>query len=127
MFVWFKWGTAIIDFQFTNAKLDDRQYLKEIMESKDKFLNSQTMFVADKGYQAKWLEELAKNTNNYLITGKKKSKNMKVLASQFDIHLLHTRARIEAVFSNLKQNCFLTSTRSRSVLGYLFNYVLSRL
>ncbi len=83
------------------------------------------MFVADKGYQAKWLDELAKETNNYLITGKKKSKNQKTLASQFDIYLLHTRARIESVFSNLKLNCFLTSTRSRSVLGYLFNYVLS--
>lgn len=115
--------SKVIDFQFSEAKLDDRQYLKEVM--KNNFFNSKTMFVADKGYQAKWLESLAKETGNYLITGKKRSKNMKVLASQFDIFLLHTRARIESVFSNLKLNCFLTNTRSSSVLGYLFNYVLS--
>jgi len=83
----------VLYFQFSNAKLDDRKYLEKIM--KTSFLNSETMFVADKGYQAKWLEELAKETGNYLLTGKKKSKNMKVLASQFDIYLLHIRARIE--------------------------------
>lgn len=113
----------VLDFQFSNAKLDDRQYLKEKMEIE--FFNTQTMFVADKGYQAQWLEGLAKETNNYLLTGKKKSKHMKTLASQFDIHLLHVRARIESLFSNLKQNCFLTNTRSKSILGYLFNYSLS--
>jgi hypothetical protein len=113
----------VLDFQFSNAKLDDRQYLKEKMEKE--FYDSKTMFVADKGYQAKWLEDLAQETNNYLLTGKKKSKQMKTLASQFDIYLLHVRARVESVFSNLKQNCFLTNTRSRSTLGYLFNYVLS--
>ena len=113
----------VIDFQFSNAKLDDRKYLENSM--KTKFLNSETMFVADKGYQARWLEELAKDTGNYLLTGKKKSKHMRILASQFDIYLLHIRARIESVFSDLKQNCFLTNTRSRSVLGYLFNYISS--
>jgi len=113
----------VIDFQFSSSKLDDRKYLEDIM--KTTFLNSQTMFVADKGYQAKWLEDLAKDTQNYLLTGKKKSKNMKTLASQFDIYLLRIRARIESIFSDLKQNCFLTSTRSRSPLGYLFNYVSS--
>lgn len=50
---------------------------------------------------------------------------MRILAIQFDIYLLHIRARIESVFSNLKQNCFLTNTISRSVLGYLFNYISS--
>jgi len=113
----------VLDFNFSNAKLDDRKYLERIM--KTSFLNSETMFVADKGYQAKWLEKLAKETGNYLLTGKKKSKNMRILASQFDIYLLHIRARIESVFSDLKLNCFLTNTRSRSVLGYLFNSVLS--
>lgn len=90
-----------------------------------KFLNSFSMFVADKGYQAIWLEKLAIETGNYLITGKKKSTKMRTLASQFDIFLIRTRARIESVFSNLKLNCFLANTRSRSVLGYAFNYVLS--
>jgi hypothetical protein len=109
----------------TNAKLDDRQVLKHVMETKHFFYNTGTMFVADKGYQAKWLEEVAKETGNYLLTGKKKSKNMRILASQFDIWLLHNRAKIETFFSNLKLNNFITSTRSRSPLGYLFTYVNS--
>jgi len=107
----------VLDFQFSSSKLDDRKYLESILQDEKKFLNSQIMFVADKGYQAAWLEQLAKETGNYLLTGKKKSKKMKVLASQWDIYLLHIRARIESMFSNLKQNCFLTNTRSRSVLA----------
>jgi hypothetical protein len=118
------WETAeVIDFKFSHSNFDDRQYLKDIINDKDKFFASQTLFVGDKGYQAKWLEVLAQETGNYLITGKKRSKNTNTLASTFDIYLLHTRARVETIFSNLKQNCFLTHTRSRSVLGYMFNYI----
>jgi hypothetical protein len=113
----------VIDFMFSNAKLDDRKYLEKIM--KQTFQNTNTMFVADKGYQAIWLEELAKETGNYLITGKRKSKYTNTLASWFDIYLLHIRARIETIFSNLKLNHYLTNTRSRSVLGYTFNYILA--
>jgi hypothetical protein len=113
----------VLHFRFSNSKLDDRKYLADIM--KTVFCNTHSMFVADKGYQAKWLEDLAKETGNCLLTGKKKTKNMKVLASQFDIYLLHIRARIESVFSDLKQNCFLGSTRLRSIVGYLFNYISS--
>jgi Transposase DDE domain len=118
-------NTRALFVTITNAKLDDRQILKTVLESDKLFRNSGTMFVADKGYQASWLEEVAYQTGNYLLTGKKKSKNMKILASQFDIWLLHNRARIETFFSNLKQNNFITSTRSRSPLGYLFTYVNS--
>lgn len=110
--------------QFSNAKLDDRQVLATVMRS-SVFRNSGTMFVADKGYLAKWLEDLAYETGNYLLTGKKTTKNMKVLASQFDIYLLHNRAKIETLFSRLKLNYFMSSTRSRSVLGYIFNYLNS--
>ena len=94
------------------------------MENKKLFYNTGTMFVADKGYQAKW-QEVARNTGNYLLTGKKKSKNMRIFASQFDIWLLHNRAKIETFFSNLKFNNFINPTRSRSPLGYLFTYVNS--
>lgn len=109
---------------FSNAKLDDRQVLAVVMKS-DIFRNSGTMFVADKGYLAKWLEDLAYETGNYLLTGKKTTKKMKVLASQFDIYLLHNRAKIETLFSRLKLNYFMASTRSRSPLGYIFNYLNS--
>jgi Transposase DDE domain len=114
-----------IYISITSAKLDDRQVLKHILESDKLFRNSGTMFVADKGYQAKWLEELAYTTGNYLLTGKKQSKNQRILASQFDIWLLHNRAKIETFFSNLKLNNFITSTRSRSPLGYIFTYITS--
>jgi hypothetical protein len=110
---------------FTKAKIDDRQVLKELMESDTLFKNTGTMFVADKGYQALWLEQLAYDTGNYLITGKRKSKNMKILASQFDIHLLHHRARVETPFSKLKGKYNMTLTKARSVFGYLFNYTFS--
>jgi Transposase DDE domain len=112
-----------LDIGFSKAKLDDRQYLSTKM--KTKYLNSQTLFVCDKGYQAKWLEDEAKLTDNYLLTGKKTTVNQKTLATEFDIFLLHNRAKIETLFSLLKCNYFMTSTRSRSVLGYLFSYVFS--
>jgi Transposase DDE domain len=110
---------------FTKAKVDDRQVLKQIMEDQELFRNTGTMFVADKGYQALWLEELAYDTGNYIITGKRKSKNMRILASQFDIHLLHNRARVETPFSKLKGKYNMTLTKARSVFGYLFNYTFS--
>jgi len=45
------WKTKeVLDFKFSNAKLDDRQYLKEILQDSNKFLNSETLFIADKGY-----------------------------------------------------------------------------
>ncbi|NJK71004.1 MAG: transposase [Thermales bacterium] len=115
----------IIDYEFSMANLDDRKYLASILTDESKFKNIGSLFVCDKGYQAKWLQELAIETNNYLLSGEKKSKNNKTLASLFDIHLLHVRARIESVFSTLKVNHNLTNTRSRSVLGYLFNYTLA--
>ena len=114
-----------IAVSFSKAKFDDRQFLKEVMEDSQLFKYSGTMFVADKGYQAKWLEELAYDTGNYLITGKRKSNNMKILASQFDIWLLHNRARVETPFSILKGKHNLTSTKARSVFGYIFNYLFS--
>ena len=110
---------------FTKAKIDDRQVLKQIMENRELFRNTGTMFVADKGYQALWLEELAYQTGNYLITGKRKSKTMRILASQFDIHLLHHRAKVETPFSKLKGKYNMTLTKARSVFGYLFNYTFS--
>jgi hypothetical protein len=96
---------------FTKSKIDDRQVLKELIEDRELFKDTGTMFVADKGYQALWLEELAYDTGNYLITGKRKSKNMKILASQFDIHLLHNRARVETPFSKLKGKYNMLSTQ----------------
>lgn len=110
---------------FTKSKVDDRQVLKQIMEDDSLFKGTGTMFVADKGYQTKWLEQLAYETDNYLITGKRKSKHMRILASQFDIHLLHNRARVETPFSKLKGKYNMTLTKGRSVFGYLFNYAFS--
>jgi Transposase DDE domain len=111
--------------KFTKAKVDDRQVMKEIMEDDDLFKESGTMFVADKGYQASWLEETAYNTGNYLLTGKRKSPKMRILASQFDIHLLHHRARVETPFSKLKGKYNITLTKARSEFGYIFNYIFS--
>jgi hypothetical protein len=107
----------------SKSNLDDRQFLRQLMTNPQLFKHTGTMFVADKGYQAKWLENVAKETGNYLLTGKKKSTTEHILASCLDIYLLHTRSRVETVFSNLKLNYNLTSTRSRSPLGYMFTYL----
>jgi hypothetical protein len=111
--------------KFTKSKIDDRQVMKEIMEDDNLFKDSGTMFVADKGYQASWLEETAYNSGNYLLTGKRKSAKMRILASQFDIHLLRHRARVETPFSKLKGKYNITLTKARSEFGYIFNYIFS--
>lgn len=109
-------------FAFTLANVDDRVPLESIFRL---FPASSTpsIFVADKGYQSKEKEELAKRYNHILLTGKRVSKHIRTLASQLDIHLLHQRARIEAIFSLLKERLNLVNTLPRSVLGYLSHYI----
>jgi Transposase DDE domain len=67
-------NTRALFITITNATIDDRIVLAKSMLNPNLFYNSRTLFVADKGYQAKWLELLAYQTGNYLLTGKKKSK-----------------------------------------------------
>jgi hypothetical protein len=112
-------------FTLTRAKIDDRVVSKQVMQDKELFYGTGTLFVEDKGYQSKEHEQIAKDTGNFLLTGKRKSKNNTTLASWFDIHLLHNRARIETVFSKLKVNYNLTSTKARSEFGYFFNIIFS--
>lgn len=113
-------------FTFTLANIDDRVPLESIFKlfspTPTNFSLS-SIFVADKGYQSKEKEELAKEYNHILLTGKRKSKKLRILASQLDIHLLHQRARIEAIFSLLKERLNLVNTLPRSVLGYLSHYI----
>jgi hypothetical protein len=119
------WETKkALKIEFSKSNQDDRIFLANTLKS-SLFYLSGTMFVGDKGYQAKWLQDLATQTGNYLLTGVKTSKNQKILASQFDIYLLHNRAKIETLFSNLKINYNLVNTRSRSILGYVFNYIFA--
>jgi Transposase DDE domain len=105
-------------FALTTGKTDDRAILPYIFN-----LFDNSVFVADKGYQSQEKEESAKQYNHILLTGKKKSSKQKILASWFDIHLLHERARIEVVFSVLKERLHLINTLSRSVKGVLSHYV----
>ena len=89
--------SRVLHLEPSEAKLDDRKYLESIMKDPKLFLESGSMFVADKGYQAQWLQVLATQTGNYLITGLKKSKKMRKILSQFDIYLIHNRAKIETI------------------------------
>lgn len=114
----------VINYSLTEANYDDRRYLANVMLSRY-FLWSGSLFVTDKGYLGPKLETLAKETGNYFISGKKESKKQRGLLSQFDIYLIHNRAKIETLFSNLKLNYNLVSTRSRSKIGYFFNYIFS--
>lgn len=113
-------------FTFTLANIDDRVPLESIFRlfsSSSTNSSLSSIFVADKGYQSREKEELAKEYNHILLTGKRKSKKLRTLASQLDIHLLHQRARIEAIFSLLKERLNLVNTLPRSVLGYLSHYI----
>ena len=112
----------VISYSITESTYDDRRFLGHIMLS-PMFKYTKTLFVADKGYLGPKLETLARETGNYFISGKKASKKQRGLLSQFDIYLIHNHAKIETLFSNLKLNYSLVSTRSRSKLGYFFNYI----
>lgn len=118
-------NSKAIHLEFSTNAFHDRKFLAKIMQDKNLFYQSGTMFVADKGYQSIAMQELAITTGNYLLTGKRKSKKETTLASWFDIYLLHNRAKIETLFSNFKCNYFGDTTRARSVLGYILNYIVA--
>lgn len=105
----------LLFIKFSTANIDDRKVL-------DEFLNNleNSLILADAGYISKKLQKKAYFKNNLLLTSVKKS--MKRLASQFQLYLLHLRARIESVFSVLKERLGLITSLPRSELGYFAHY-----
>lgn len=109
--------------QFTSTKKGDRDWLEEQADSK--FKNCGYLFVGDKGYQGVEFNTRIQDTGNYLFTGIKQSKNVRLPLAQWQLQLLKLRARIETCFGKLKNNYNLVSTKARTPLGYMFNWILA--
>lgn len=108
----------ILGLRFTTGNANDREALQKM--NKD----LRGIFVADAGYVSEQLErDFYIENKRMLLTCTRK--NMRKLATEDDIALLNTRMRIEDHFGNLKQFHNLVSTVSRSVKGYLVNYLSS--
>lgn len=108
----------IVALHFTTGNASDREILKVM--NKD----LRGIFVADAGYLSKELErEFFIENERMLLTCMRT--NMKKLATEIDIELLETRMQIEDNFGKMKQFHNLISTASRSIQGYLVNYLSS--
>ena len=105
----------ILLIKFTTANIDDRKVLDEFL---DQLKNS--LLLADAGYISPKLQQKAAKRSNVILTGIKK--NMKKMATQFQIFILNMRGRIECVFSVLKERLGLITSLPRSENGYLAHY-----
>lgn len=112
-----------LDLQFATTKLGDRDWLES--RAGTIFKDQGYLFVDDKGYQGKEFQERIINTGNYLFTGIKQSKTNKLPLAEWQLQLLKLRSRIETCFGKLKNNYNLVSTKARSPLGYMFNWILA--
>ena len=102
--------------RFTTSSVDDRVVLNTIIK---KF--SDKTFVADAGYLGKKYQEIGIKNNNFTLTPCRH--NMKVLSTVWQNNMMNMRSIIESVFSSLKTHYGLVDTISRSVNGYLTNYL----
>ena len=106
--------------RFGSGNSDDRKTFRE--------LNKDLMgiFVADAGYISKDLESDFFIENKRILFAKPRA-NMKKLATEFQTRLYNTRMLIELNFRNLKMFYGLVTSLSRSIDGYLANYIYSLL
>ena len=102
--------------RFTTSTVDDRVILKTILE---KFYDK--TFVADAGYLGKKYQDLGIKNSNFTLTPCRF--NMKMLSTIWQNNMMNMRSIIESVFSSLKTHYGLVDTISRSVNGYLTNYL----
>lgn len=110
----------LLAVKFTSANVDDRAMLLPLNE------DILGIFVADAGYVSSELERaFSIDWRRILLT--KCRKNMKKLATLFDVWAYSTRMRIEQPIRELKLFCGLVTSLPRSVAGYLANYTYSLL
>jgi Transposase DDE domain len=102
--------------RFTTATVDDRVILGTIL---DKF--NDKIFVADAGYLGVKYQKQGIENNNFTLTPCRS--NMKVLSTIWQNNMMNMRSIIESVFSSLKTHYGLVDSISRSVNGYLTNYL----
>lgn len=111
---------SVLAVKFTSAAVGDREMLIPLNK------NLTGLFVADAGYISSKLEHafFQEGVRRVLIASKK---NMKKLATFFDIAVYRTRMLIEQHFRNLKLFYGLVTSMPRSVDGYLANYTYALL
>jgi len=106
----------ILDFQITQANIDDRQPLKEGNILKKIW----GKLYGDKGYISKKLVELLFSDGIHLITGIRK--NMKnQLMTLYDKIMLRKRSIIETINDQLKNICMIEHSRHRSFHNFINN------
>jgi hypothetical protein len=110
----------LLSLRFSSANMDDR---KMFMKLNDK-MNG--LFVADAGYISQKLADEFYQEGKRLLMAKPKA-NMKKIAALWQHLLYNTRARVETLFNNTKKFRGLVSSLSRSIDGYLCNYVCALL
>lgn len=106
----------ILDFQITQANVDDRQPLKQGNLLKKIW----GKLYGDKGYVGKSLEELLFADGIHFVTGIRK--NMKnQLMSLYDKIMLRKRSIIETINDQLKNICLVEHSRHRSFHNFINN------
>jgi hypothetical protein len=110
----------LLSFCFTPANTDDRKPFMKL----NKDLHG--LFVADAGYiSAKLATEFYIENKRLLMT--KPKANMKKISTPLQHLLYSSRSLVETHFNNTKKFYNLVSTLSRSVDGYIGNYMCSLL
>ena len=112
-----------LTLQFTKTKENDRDWLQKKLQTT--FENMGYLVVGDKGYQGIEFRKKVLDTGNYLLTGVKKSKNITLPLASWQLDLLKLRARIENCFGKLKSDFNLVSTKARTPMGFMFNWILA--
>lgn len=108
----------LLSIGFASGNIDDRVMFKEINKDLD------GVFVTDAGYISEELATEFYRENKRMLFAKPR-KNMKKLATEFQLKLYRTRVIIELNFRNLKMFYGLITSLPRSLDGYLANYIYS--
>jgi hypothetical protein len=108
----------LLSIGFAPGNVDDRVMFKKI----NKDLNG--LFVADAGYVSEKLAREFYRVNKRMLFAKPR-KNMKKLATEFQLKLYETRMIIELNFRSLKMFYGLVTSLPRSIDGYIGNYIYS--
>lgn len=106
----------IVNFKVDTASKHDLKLGKELVR------NLKGILIGDRGFiDKKWTEDLFKE-KLFLITSVRK--NMKKIATKFQLDILKIRQKIEGVLSALKRFYNLETTIYRSVKGYINHIIL---
>lgn len=108
----------LLKIKFTSANVDDREVVIEM--SKELW----GILIADAGYIKEKLQREYRQEGKRMMLVQPR-KNMKKLATKFELMLYRTRMLIELNFRSLKMFHGLITSLPRSIDGYFANYIYS--